>query len=160
MARALVAGLGVVAVIAVARIDVRRSDMNTSARAIGVLRAISSAQATYAAMNGGYARSLSALSAPCRGVSTGFISPDLAKDPTVTGGYEVRLQATRAVPNRRDCNGQPVSSAYYATAVPVQRDHATTVAFAVDQTQVIWSDDTGVAPTPPFRETSTVRPLR
>ncbi|MBW8860829.1 MAG: hypothetical protein JF601_00405, partial [Acidobacteria bacterium] len=62
-------------------------------------------------------------------------------------------------PNRRDCNGQPVSRAYYATAVPVQRDHSTTVAFAVDQSQVIWSDDTGVAPTPPFHETRTLRQL-
>jgi len=36
---------------------------------------------------------------------------------------------------------------------------AATRAFAVDQNQVIWYSDTGVAPAPPFHESSTVRPL-
>jgi hypothetical protein len=41
----------------------------------------------------------------------------------------------------------------------VERHQGATNAFAVDQNQVIWYDVTGVAPTPPFHETRTLRQL-
>jgi hypothetical protein len=160
VARIIVSGLVVAAVIAVTQIRVNRSEGNAEATAIGTLRAISSAQAAYVGLYGGYARSLRVLSAPCAGSSAGMVSPDLGNDPTVKNGYEIRL---RVMPpfesDRRDCNGQPIASTYVATAVPVERHQGATNAFAVDQTQVIWSDDTGVAPTPPFHETRTLRQL-
>lgn len=161
MAKTIAAGFTIAAVLALAQVRVNRSESGAQASAIGSLRAISSAQSTYAAANGGYARSLTTLSAPCPGQTGGFISPDLNDDPTVKSGYEIRLEATPpAAAARPDCHGQLTSSAYYATAVPVQRGPGKTPAFAVDQNQVIWYSDTGVAPTLPFRETSTIHQLR
>jgi len=160
MAKTIVAGLTVAAVFAIAQIDLKRSESGAEASAIGSLRAISSAQAIHAAAYGGYARSLRALSTPCPGVSTGFVSPDLGRDPAIKSGYEIRLEPAALSTNRRDCHGDPTASGYHATAVPVQRSGGTARAFAVDETQVIWVDDTGVAPTPPFRETRTVRRLQ
>ena len=160
MAKTFVAGLTVAAVFALAQIDLKRSESGAEATAIGSLRAISSAQAAHAAAYGGYARSLRALSTPCPGVSTGFVSPDIASDPTIKSGYEIRLHPAALSANRRDCHGQPTANGYHATAVPVQRGGGTARAFAVDQNEVIWVDDTGVAPTPPFRETRTVRPVQ
>lgn len=157
MAKAFVAGLTVAAVFAIAQVDLKRSEPGAEASAIGALRAISSAQANHAATYGGYARSLRALSTPCPGVSIGFVSPDIASDPTIKSGYEIRLYSATASANRRDCHGQPTANGYHATAVPVQRRGDAARAFAVDENQVIWFDDTGVAPTPPFRETRTVR---
>jgi len=161
MARTIAAGFTVVAVLALAQVRVDRSESGAQASAIGTLRAISSAQSAYAVVNGGYARSLETLSEACRAGSSAFLSPDISTDPTVKHGYEIRLDpAPPAAASRPDCHGQPTAPAYYATAVPVQRSTAATRAFAVDQNQVIWYSDTGVAPTPPFHETSTVRPVR
>jgi len=160
MAKTIAAGFTVAAVLALAQVRVDRSESGAQASAIGSLRAITSAQSAYAAAYGGYARSLAALSAPCPGQSGGFISPDLSSDPTTKSGYEIRLEsASPTTASRRDCDGQPTASAYYATAVPVQRTAATR-AFAVDQNQVIWYSDTAVAPAPPFHETSTIHSLR
>jgi hypothetical protein len=159
MARTIVGALTAATVFAIAQPNVRRGDSSAQASALGALRAISSAQATYAAVNGGYARSLRALGAPCPAGARGFISPDLSNDSTMKAGYEIRLATTTSVANgRRDCNGEPVASSYYATAVPVERG-GVTAAFAVDEDQIIWQDSTGVAPVPPFRETRTVTPL-
>jgi hypothetical protein len=161
VAKTVVAGLTVAAVLALAQARVNRSDANTPARAVGALRAISSAQHSYASTNGGYARSLRALTAPCPGRPSAFLSPDVGNDPTVTGGYEIRLRATAPVADgRRDCNGKPMASGYYATAVPVRPSRGLTDAFAVDEHQAIWYDVTGVAPTPPFRAAGTVQQLR
>ena len=160
MAKTIAAGVTVAAVLALAQIRVNRSEPGAQASAIGSLRAITSAQSTYAAAFGGYARSLAALSAPCPGASGGFISPDLSSDPAVKSGYEIRLEPTPpAAASRLDCHGQRTASAYFATAVPLQGT-APTLAFAVDQNQVIWYSATGVAPTPPFHETSTTRRLQ
>lgn len=160
MAKTIVAGLTVAAVFAIAQIDLKRSESGAEASAIGSLRAISSAQATHAAAYGGYARSLRALSTPCPGVSIGYLSPDIGSDPAIKSGYEIRLHSAALSADRRDCHGEPTASGYHATAVPVQRGGGAARAFAVDQNEIIWLDDSGVAPTPPFRETRTVRPLQ
>ena len=149
----------VAVVFAIAQVDLKRSESVGEASAIGALRAISSAQANHAAAFGAYARSLRALSTSCPGVSTGFLSPDIGSDPAVKSGYEIRLYPATPLPGR-DCHGEPTASGYHATAVPMQRSGGTARAFAVDENEVIWFTDTGVAPTPPFRETRTVRPLR
>ena len=160
MAKTIVAGLTVAAVFAIAQIDLKRSESGAEASAIGSLRAISSAQAIHAGAYGAYARSLRALSTPCPGVSTGFVSPDLGRDPAIKVGYEIRLHPAPPSADRRDCHGEPMATGYHATAVPMQRSGGAARAFAVDQSQIIWVDETGVAPTPPFRETLTVRPLQ
>jgi hypothetical protein len=121
MAKTIVAGLTVAAVFAIAQIDLKRSESGAEASAIGSLRAISSAQAIHAGAYGAYARSLRALSTPCPGVSTGFVSPDLGRDPAIKVGYEIRLHPAPPSADRRDCHGEPMATGYHATAVPMQR---------------------------------------
>jgi len=160
MAKTIAAGFTVAAVLALAQIRVDRSESGAEASAIGALRAIASAQSAYAAVNGGYARSLKTLSEGCPGTATGFVSPDIASDPTVRNGYEIRLEAAPpATGSRFDCRGRPTASGYYVTAVPAPRT-AERRAFAVDQNQAIWFSGSGAAPAPPFHETATIKPLR
>ena len=161
MAKTIAAGFMVAAVLALAQVRTSRSESGAQASAIGSLRAISSAQSIYAAEYGGYARSLAALSAPCPGQTSGFISPDLATDPTVKSGYEIRLApAPPAAASRVDCHRQPTANAFYATAVPVEPGSSQAFAFAVDENQVVWYSVSGVAPMPPFHETSTIHRLQ
>jgi hypothetical protein len=159
MAKTMAVGLTVAAVFAVAHIEVNRGERGAQASAIGALRAISSGQSTYAAVNGGYARSLTTLGRGCPTAASGFISPDLGNDPTVRSGYEFRLYPAPPTAPHVDCHGQPTAGAYYVTAVPVERSGGGGYAFAVDQNQVIWYDVTGIAPMPPFHETRTLRQL-
>jgi hypothetical protein len=161
MRKTLIIGLTVATVFVIAQANVQRSDQPREARAIGALRGVATAQLSYAATNGGYARSLRTLAIPCSGENRGFLSPDLETDPTISSGYEIRLQPARPAPDGRlDCHGQPTADAYYATAVPVRSTERALRAFAVDQNAVIWYDETGIAPTPPFHETTTVKRLR
>ncbi|MDQ3348087.1 MAG: prepilin-type N-terminal cleavage/methylation domain-containing protein [Acidobacteriota bacterium] len=77
------------------------------ASAIGSLRAIGSAQTSYAASSkGGFAPGLVILAAPCPGSSNGFISPDLSSDPSVKSGYTISIAASASsTPGPTDCNG-------------------------------------------------------
>ena len=65
----------------------------TKRRAIGSLRAISSAETNYAASagRGGYAVQLAVLVLPCPNSTIGFISPDLAVDPSLKSGFQIAL---------------------------------------------------------------------
>ncbi|MBI2188967.1 MAG: prepilin-type N-terminal cleavage/methylation domain-containing protein [Acidobacteria bacterium] len=114
--------IGVIAAIAVPGLQRARLVSNESS-AIGSLRAVNSAQASYAASagQGGYATSLTVLGTPCPS-GNAFISDDL--DPTVMGadpvpksGYNVTLTGNGTTgPN--DCNGTITNTDYTATAVP------------------------------------------
>jgi hypothetical protein len=160
MVKTLAVGLTCGVVFAGTQADLNRSERaGGEAHAIGALRAIASAQASYAAVNGGFAPSLRTLSTACS--RSGFVSPDLGKDPALFGGYEVRLQpGARTASGRLDCDGNVTAAGYYATATPRSRGRPAARAFAVDEIGVIWSDATGVAPKPPFRETSTIKQLQ
>lgn len=159
--KTLIGGVTVLTVFAFAEISVKKSDTDAETRAISALRAVSSAQQHYAQTNGGYAQSLGTLARPCTGSSYGFVSPHLGTDPVVVNGYEIRLHAMPHGADRHlDCHSVPTAAAYYATAIPVQRDRGAMRAFAVDQAATIWYDATGTAPTPPFHDTATVRQLR
>jgi hypothetical protein len=160
MPKILVVGLTMVAVFALMEIKVYREPSQESF-AISALRAVASSQRAYAVVNGGYAMSLKMLAARCPGRQQPFISPDLAGDPAVRRGYEIRLQAAADAPTGHvDCHGNPTTGAYYATAVPRQRTRTAVRAFAVDQSNVIWYDETGSAPIPPFSETGALKRLR
>ncbi len=124
----VVAIIGIIAAIAVPGLLRARMSGNESS-AIGSLRAINSAQASYssAAGQGGYATSLDILGDACAGGTQGFISPDLdAGNPNVTknagtgvikSGYDIDMTGNgTAGPN--DCNTQPTNTDYTATAVP------------------------------------------
>ncbi len=116
----VVAIIGIIAAIAVpGLLRARMSGNETSA--IGSLRAINSAQASYssAAGQGGYATSLIILGTPCDVGGQGFISPDLSSAASVTkSGYTVAMAGNATVgPN--DCKGTATNTGYTATAVPL-----------------------------------------
>jgi type IV pilus assembly protein PilA len=117
----VVAIIGIIAAIAVPGLLRARMSGNESS-AIGSLRAINSAEVAYssAAASGGYAILLDTLSQGCGG-GQGFISPDLALDPSVKSGYTITLGDTGTSPADvvADCNGTMSRSGYFATAFPV-----------------------------------------
>jgi type IV pilus assembly protein PilA len=119
------------------------------AAAIGSVRAINSAESAYAASaaGGNYAPLLSILVLPCPGGTVGFISPDLANDPSQKSGYVLTLSGGAAPAGGTDCNGTPTQSGYYLTAVP--RNVGTTGhrGFASSSRSVVFFDPTGAAPT-------------
>ena len=120
----VVAIIGIIAAIAVPALLSARMAGN-EASAIGSLRAINAAQATYAVScgSGSYAPTLSNLStAPTVGGGDGFIGADLNTDPVVKSGYTFLLTAgTRATSSPASCNGAAsgaVVSTYFVSAVP------------------------------------------
>ena len=116
----VVAIIGIIAAIAVPGLLRARMSGN-EASAIGSMRAINSAQASYsaAAGNGGYAILLATLVTPCAGGTQGFISPDLSTDPSVKSGYTVSVASAGAGAGPVDCNTTATESDFYAEAEPV-----------------------------------------
>jgi type IV pilus assembly protein PilA len=125
----VVAIIGIIAAIAVPGLLRARMSGNETA-AIGSLRAVNSAQASYssAAGQGGYATSLTILGTPCPGGTNGFISPDLnPATPGVTvfgtgvekSGYRTDMVVpATAAPGPIDCGGAAATATdYLATAV-------------------------------------------
>src|SRR5512132_341675 len=117
----VVAVIGIVSAISVpAMLRARRA--GNEAAAIGSLRALNSAENSYAsaAGKGGFSPTLTVLASACPGSSVGFISPDLSNDPSIKSGYTITMAAaTGSAPGPTDCNGKPTETAYYVTAVPV-----------------------------------------
>ncbi len=102
----VVAIIGIIAAIAVPGLMRARMSGN-EASAIGSLRAINSAQATYAAScgQGNFAGTLADLGrAPVAGTE-GFISVDLANDPSIKSGYLITMTPGGAgAPGAVGCN--------------------------------------------------------
>lgn len=117
--------IGVLATTALPRLLAARQSAG-SASAIGSMRAISSAQLTFALTCGGgfYAPKLTSLGAPPPGSTEGFISPGLAVADTVTrAGYLVQLTATPYAAAPASCNGVgqgEAGQAYKAGADPTE----------------------------------------
>jgi type IV pilus assembly protein PilA len=145
----VIAILGIVAAIAVpGMLRARRS--GNEASAIGSLRALNSAESSYAsgAGKGGFATLLATLATACPGGNAAFISPDLSIDPAVKSGYTVTMAAAAiSSPGPNDCNGTATQTAYYSTAVPVAAGLSGLRAFASSAAGAIFFDPTGVAPT-------------
>jgi hypothetical protein len=115
-----IAGLGFVAAIAVPGLLRARISGNEAA-ALATLRAINSAQVTFASTcgHGFYAPDLASLGIAPPGDRGPFLDPELARDPLVQSGYTVALVAgepARDVPVA--CNGTPVVASYFAGADP------------------------------------------
>jgi len=145
----VVAIMGILAAIAVpAMLRARRT--GNEAAAIGSLRALNSAESSYAAAagKGGFAPLLATLATPCPSSNAAFISPDLSIDPAVKSGYTITMAAaTVSSPGPLDCNGVPTETAYYTTAVPVSAGTSGLRAFASTASGAIFFDPAGVAPT-------------
>jgi type IV pilus assembly protein PilA len=136
----VVAIIGIIAAIAIPGL-LRARISGNEASAIGSLRAISSAQSTFAAScaNGMYADTLLTLGSGPSGGSA-FISPDLGSAATVTkSGYSVSMGGTPVsgtVP--ASCNGvTALNSGYHAWADPVSTSTGTRY-FGTNTTGTIW----------------------
>ena len=117
----VVAIIGIIAAIAVPGLLRARMSGNESS-AIGSLRAVNSAQASYAssAAPGGYSVDLAVLVEACPGSSQGFISPDLGATSSVKSGYTITMtDGAAAADVANDCNGVMSRSEYYSTAIPL-----------------------------------------
>jgi len=145
----VVATIGIIAAIAVPQVLRARIAANESA-AIGTLKTINNSQAGYAAgagTDGGYAASLEILAAPCPGSEVGFISADMALDPSVKTGYRIAMVPGGAEPAKPDCNGRDSTLGYYATATPVSIGLSGNRGFATSSRGVVFFDATGEVPT-------------
>ena len=133
----VVAIIGIIAAIAVPGL-LRARISGNEASAIGSLRAVSSAQSTFAAScaNGMYADSLTTLGTGPSGGSA-FISPDLGASATVTkSGYSVSMTGSSATGT--SCTGVTnLASGYRAWADPVSTSTGTRF-FGTNTTGTIW----------------------
>jgi type IV pilus assembly protein PilA len=133
----VVAIIGIIAAIAIPGLLRARMSGN-EASAIGSLRAVSSAQSTFAAScaNGSYAQTLDILGSGPSGGSA-FISPDLGASATVTkSGYTVSMAGTSAAGTA--CNtATALASGYHAWANPVSTSTGTRY-FGTNTTGTIW----------------------
>jgi type IV pilus assembly protein PilA len=145
----VVATIGVLSAIAIP--SMRRARMSgNEVSAIASLRALNSAETGYAASagRGGFASEIATLSLGCAGGTAGFVSADLASDPTVKSGYTITLEAgAGAVVGPDDCNGTPTQTAYYISAVPLVGGETGLRAFATAGNGTVFFDAGGAAPT-------------
>jgi prepilin-type N-terminal cleavage/methylation domain-containing protein len=135
----VVAIIGIIAAIAVPGLLRARMSGN-EASAIGSLRAVSSAQSTYAAScgNGLYAQTLTVLGSGPSGGSA-FISPDLGSAASVIkSGYQIAMTGTAATTAISSCNGATaLGTGYRASADPVSPSTGTRF-FFTNTTGTIW----------------------
>lgn len=145
---ATVAIVGILSALAVPTLLRARITAN-EASAIGSMRAINTAESAYSASaaQGGYAVLLSVLVLPCPGGTMGFISADLASDPSQKSGYVITLGPGTAVAGPNDCNGTPSSQGYYLTAEPNAIGMTGHRGFASSSRAVVFFDKSGAAPT-------------
>jgi prepilin-type N-terminal cleavage/methylation domain-containing protein len=130
----VVAIIGIIAAVAVPGL-IRARMSGNEASAIGSLRAINSAEATFSSScgQGNYAVTLVALGTPPNAGGQAFISPDIATAnmvaATVTkSGYAIDLGVggTAAVPGVLSCNlAAPVNAGYTVAADPVSASTGT-----------------------------------
>ena len=145
----VVAIIGIIAAIAVPGLLRARMSGN-EASAIGSMRAINSSEVTYAAScgGGGYATSLTDLSAKPAAGGDPFISPDLNANGVVKSGYTLNLSAgTGAIAvlaAASTCNNTASQSTYHATATPATAGQTGTRAFGTNNSGTIYQNFTGV----------------
>ena len=119
----VVAIIGIIAAIAVPGLLRARMSGN-EASAIGSLRAINSAQSTYAAScgSGFYAPTLVNLATSPVAGTDGFIGTDLATDPSIKRGYSITLTPGAAAAGApASCNGAAagtVATTFFTGADP------------------------------------------
>jgi type IV pilus assembly protein PilA len=150
----VVAIIGVVSGITVPVLVRARLTGNETA-AIGTLRSINNAQASYAvaAGQGWFATNLTTLGTPCGADVQGFVSPDLTPGTpgvTVVGtgvlksGYQIDMIGSGAS-GSMDCNGIPTNTAYKSTAVPQSIGMTGLRGFTADNSGTIYVDSAGGA---------------
>jgi len=139
--------VGVIAAIAVPGMLRARMSAN-EASAIGSLRAINNGQTAFFSSCGigGYATSLSQLSAPAKTGGQGFISPDLASNGVTKSGYKVALAdvagtPVTVTPSANTCNAAgDAKGGYFGTADPVNFGGTGTRHFGTDTRGTIFQN--------------------
>ena len=148
----VVAIIGTIAAIVVPSLLQARLAGN-EASAIGSLRAINSAEATFAAScgKGSYAQTLADLYTPPPGAGTGFISADLFTNGVLKSGYLVNLAANAgavellAADAACNANAAATVSSYFAEAHPQTPGRSGQRSFATDTRASIYFLSTGTA---------------
>jgi type IV pilus assembly protein PilA len=148
----VVAIIGIIAAIAIPGLLRARMSGN-EASAIGSVRALGSAQATFSSTcgGGGYAGTLAALAtAPLGGGTTPFISPDLIGADALPGksGYLVNSvgQGAQILVAANTCNQIANSQTdYLSTATPITVGTTGQRAFGSDARGTIFQNNIGVA---------------
>jgi type IV pilus assembly protein PilA len=161
----VVAIIGIIAAIAIPGL-LRARMAGNEASAIGSLRAINSGEAAFssACASGGYATTLVQLFTPPAGGGTGFISPDLALDPSTKSGYTVTLAngAGAAVVTLAPATCNTVaagSSVYFAKADPITFNGTGTRYFGTDTRGTIFQN-TAATLSEPLATAGTVKPVQ
>jgi len=157
----VVAIVGITAAIAAPELMRARMSGN-EASAIASMRAIYSAQSTYAAScaRGGYAQSLQDL-AKTPGSGNAFISPDIAFNGVTKSGYVVNVgagtNASVITPTASTCNGaaDDALASYFAEAHPSVLGSTGQRSFGVDQHGTIFQDNSGATFTNVFPASAT-----
>ena len=132
--------IAIIAVLAALAIPglLRARVSGNEASAIASLRAISTAQATFArsCTDGLYAKQLSTLGSGPTGQQP-FLSPDLGASATVTkSGYQFSIDGTAA--SGTACNGSTdLSSGYHSWADPISANQGTRY-FGSNTTNTVW----------------------
>ena len=144
----VVAIIGIIAAIAVPGLLRARMSGN-EASAIGSLRAINSAQSTYASScaGGGYATDLADLYAAPSGSTAGFVSPDLNANGVTKSGYVVNVGAgtvaTAIMTAGSTCNAGDSSASYFAEAHPSAIGSTGQRSFGTDQRSTLFQNPAG-----------------
>ncbi|MFN8059703.1 MAG: prepilin-type N-terminal cleavage/methylation domain-containing protein [Vicinamibacterales bacterium] len=164
----VVAIIGIIAAIAVPGLLRARMSGN-EASAIGSLRAVNSAQSTYATScaQGGYAVDLADLILPPAGSTSGFISPDLNANGVIKSGYAVNVAAAAGAAlvtvaaNTCNGSGSNAMAGYYAHAEPVTVGSTGQRSFGTDTRSTIYQDTTGAqVADPPTPNGTTITPIQ
>jgi type II secretory pathway pseudopilin PulG len=133
--------IGIISVIAMPRLLLARQSANASS-AIATMRAIDSAQLTFALTCGGgfYAPKLTTLGTPPPGSNQAFLSPDVSNADTVTkSGYIIQMTATPYPGAPGSCNGLAAGDAgqaFVAAADPTEPSNPRF--FATNVNSSIW----------------------
>jgi len=137
--------LSILMLIAMGPLLKARQQANASS-AIGSLRAINSAELTFALTCGGgfYAPDLTTLGTAPVGSREAFVGPDLgASDPVTKAGYVIQLDAAPFATAPTSCNGLALGAAgqsYRAAADPTEPGNPRF--FATNADGLLWEDNT------------------
>jgi type II secretory pathway pseudopilin PulG len=122
--------------------------------AVASLRLIAQGQVVYsvACGFGGFAPNLPVLARPSPGSNAPFIPIELTTTATAKSAYRFAVRpAHDGKPYQLDCNGTRNTTAYYASAQPVQYSLVTgSQSFAVSLNGVIWALNSPTPPAEPF----------
>jgi prepilin-type N-terminal cleavage/methylation domain-containing protein len=160
----VVAIVGILAAVAVPGI-LRARVASLESAAVGSIRAINSAETTYASAcgHGGYAQTLDDLSKPAIGSAQLFISPDVPANGVAKSGYVMNvsadLSASVVAIGTSTCNASTLDavSGYFAEAHPVSVGISGQRSFATDTRASLYANMTGSTIAPGMSGASPIR---